>query len=84
MNKIMTIVGGSCLLLTLSTSFADTTPTDLNQNWTCTTNASTASTNAGSAADNNLANTVTSAQAAFTQASQNCRDCTKITCEVKS
>lgn len=82
MKKLTTILVTGGLMVLMSTGFA-ASATDLSKNWNCTTNASSASTDAGKAADDKLANTVASAASAFSQAAQNCRDCTKITCEVK-
>ncbi|KTC85528.1 MULTISPECIES: hypothetical protein [Legionella] len=79
MNKI---IMGICLGLLTSLSFATSSATDLNQaQWTCSTNASSASTDTDKAADNKMSQNKTSASNAFSFAAQNCRDCTKITCE---
>lgn len=70
--------------LVISTSFAfAATVTDTNSKWTCTTNASSSDTATDKAADEKMANTRDSASNAFSFAAQNCRDCTKITCEVE-
>lgn len=82
MKKIMPILIGSSLMLASSVGFS-ATATDMSNNWICTTNASRASTDADKAADNKMAKTVTSASAAYSKAAKNCRDCTKITCEIK-
>ena len=56
--------------------------TDLTKNWTCTTNASSSSVATEKAADDKMADNKVSIQNAFGFAASNCRDCTKITCEV--
>lgn len=78
--KIYSIIAGSCLLLSASLTYA--AATDLNTNWTCTTNASGSDIPADKAADDQMANTKTSAAKAYAFAAEHCRDCTKITCEV--
>lgn len=77
----------SSLYLFASLTFATTattavTKTDLNSNWTCTTNASTANSAAEKAADDQMNQNKTGAARAFAFAAENCRDCTKITCEM--
>jgi hypothetical protein len=62
-------------------SIAASSKTDLDTNWSCTTNASSASTDADKAADNRMANEKAPVKKAFSLAAENCRDCTKITCE---
>lgn len=80
--KLYTLVAGS-LLISLSTlSFAASTPTDMSKNWSCTTNASSSDVEADKAADDKMANNKATAADAFSLAAKNCRDCTKITCEV--
>ncbi|TAL64460.1 MAG: hypothetical protein EPN84_03330 [Legionella sp.] len=69
------------LFLIASSSFAVTT-TSLDSNWTCTTNASSSDVPSDKAADKQMSETPKSASDAFALASKNCRDCTKITCEV--
>ena len=70
-----------CLLIaSTSISFA-ADATDINANWTCTTNAS--SSDSDKAIDDKMANSQDSVIKSFTFAAQNCRDCTKITCEIK-
>lgn len=59
------------------------TATDLNSGWICTTNASSSDVAADKAADDKMANTQGSVAQSFALAAKNCRDCTKITCEVK-
>lgn len=80
----MSMAADSTTTSTTSTTSTNTTKTDMNTNWTCTTNASTATTDADKAADDQMAKNVTSATSAFAMAAQNCRDCTKITCEAQS
>lgn len=81
MKKITTLLLSGGLALVMSAGFAGSI-TDVNSKWTCTTNASSASTDAEKAADDKMSKTVSSATEAYALAVQNCRDCTKITCEV--
>lgn len=72
-----------CLfILGTSAGFA-ATKTDMNSKWICTTNASSSDVAQDKAADDKMANTQGAAAQSFSFAAQNCRDCTKITCEVK-
>lgn len=73
----------SFLILGASVSFA-ATQTDVNSKWICTTNASSSDNPADKAADDKMANTQGSATQSFAFSVQNCRDCTKITCEAKN
>ncbi|PJD91539.1 MAG: hypothetical protein CK424_06595 [Legionella sp.] len=57
------------------------TKTILEGNWICTTNASTGTTSADKEADERMKHTTTAISDAFSFASSNCRDCTKITCD---
>ncbi|KTD56590.1 hypothetical protein Lsan_2750 [Legionella santicrucis] len=59
------------------------TNTDLNAKWICTTNASSSDVAGDKAADDKMANTQGSAAQSFAFAAKNCRDCTKITCEIQ-
>lgn len=59
------------------------TKTDLNAKWICTTNASSSDVAEDKAADDKMANTQGSAADSFAFTAKNCRDCTKITCEVQ-
>lgn len=72
----------SCFLLGVSGSYAAVT--DLNTKWVCTTNASSSDAAMDKTADAQMANTADSAANAFAYSAKNCRDCTKITCEVQS
>lgn len=89
MKRISSLIIGTGLTLIAFTTFADdtatTTPasTSLTANWSCTTNASSSSVAADKAADDQMAQSTKSAADAFAFATQNCRDCTKITCESK-
>lgn len=83
MKKIFSLIIASNLILAASISFA-ANKTDINTNWVCTTNASSPSTDADKAQDDQMAKTASSAVKAYSMAVQNCRDCTKITCEVKN
>ncbi|VEB35326.1 Uncharacterised protein [Legionella sainthelensi] len=78
MKKLIIIffILGSCV------SFA-ATQTDMSSKWICTTNASSSDAAADKAADDKMANTTGPADQSFAFAAQNCRDCTKITCEAK-
>jgi hypothetical protein len=51
--------------------------------WICTTNARSGDNYKDRVADDKMAYTQSSAEKAFAFAAKNCRDCTKITCEVK-
>lgn len=70
------------LVFGASVSFA-ASQTNMSSNWVCTTNASSSSVAADKAADDQMANSQSSASQSFAFAAQHCRDCTKITCEVK-
>jgi hypothetical protein len=59
------------------------TATDVNAKWVCTTNASSSDVAEDKAADDKMANTAGAAAESFAFATKHCRDCTKITCEVK-
>lgn len=74
---------GSGLVLISATSFA-VSHTDMEANWICTTNASTSEVAAEIAADKQMSTTATSSVKAFAYAAENCRDCTKITCEAQN
>lgn len=78
MKKIIFVA----LALASSFSFAAAV-TDLNSKWVCTTNASSSDVASDKAADDKMANTKGSASESFAFAAQNCRNCTKITCEAK-
>jgi len=71
------------LVLSSSTLFA-ATATNLTQNWICTTNASSSSVAADKNADKKMADTKSAVSSSFLYAEKNCRDCTKITCEVQN
>ena len=82
MKILSTIVCGT-LMLVASTGFA-VTKTDMDATkWICTTNASSSDVEADKAADKQMADVGSSSAKAYEFAAQNCRDCTKITCEVK-
>lgn len=72
----------SFFILGASASFAAAN-TDLNSKWICTTNASSSETATDKTADDKMANNQSSALESFNFAAKNCRDCTKITCELK-
>lgn len=82
MKKITILLTAGLMAFSATVSVAASV-TDINSNWVCTTNASKADTEAGKTADDKMANTASSAADAFNVATQNCRDCTKITCKVK-
>ena len=79
--KRFSLVTGISLVLMSSALFA---ATSLESNWNCTTNASSSDLAKDKSADKELASNAKSASDAFSMASTNCRDCTKITCEVKT
>lgn len=70
------------LILGTSSVYAVST-TDVTRNWVCTTNASSSDVASDKAADEQMAKSHNSAASSFDFATKNCRDCTKITCEVK-
>jgi hypothetical protein len=81
-NNLNLVVAG-VFVITASTSMA-AAKTGLHSHWICTTNASSSSVKSDKAADDKMAKTAGSAAKAFAFAAENCRDCTKITCEVQS
>ena len=78
MNKI--IFGFSLLLVGMTTTFANT---DMSAKWLCTTNASSSDVAADKTADDQMAKEQGSVAKSFEFAAKNCRDCTKITCELQ-
>ena len=78
--KRISLLLATGLIFAASTSIA-VTVTSLDKNWTCSTNASSSSLSADKAADKDMSETPRSAYEAYSMASKNCRDCTKITCE---
>ncbi len=85
MKGILTAIMAGSLVFAASTATAmSDTKTAMDSHWICTTNASSSSLEADKAADNQMANSAKSSTDAFAFASANCRDCTKITCEVQS
>ncbi len=81
-NTLVSLIGGSLILVSAS-SFA-VSKTDMDAKWICTTNASTSEIASEIAADKQMSTTPLSASKAFSYAAENCRDCTKITCEAQS
>jgi hypothetical protein len=81
-NIILSLIGGS-LILTSASSFA-VSKTEMGDKWICTTNASTSEVASEIDADKQMSTTAKSAAKAFAVAAENCRDCTKITCEVQN
>ncbi len=79
---LLSLIGGSLILVSAS-SFA-VSKTDMDAKWICTTNASTSEVATDIAADEQLSTTALSATKAFALAAENCRDCTKITCEAQN
>lgn len=80
MNKLLLAI--SALMFSTSLAFA-VSATDMTTKWICTTNASSSELASDKAADEQMKNTAGSAADSFAFASQNCRDCTSITCEVQ-
>lgn len=80
MKGILLLAMSTSLVLASAGSFA-ASATDLTTKWTCTTNASSSELEADKAADKLMAESPKSAVDSFAFAAQNCRDCTKITCE---
>jgi hypothetical protein len=62
------------------TTSANTNGNDNSKQWTCETNASSATTDTDKAADKDMGN-AKPGKSAFDYAFKNCRDCTKITCK---
>ena len=83
MKGMIKLIAAGIFVMVATTSIA-ATKTKLHSHWICTTNASSSSIKADKAADDKMAKTEASAKAAFALAASNCRDCTKITCEVQS
>jgi hypothetical protein len=83
MNKISTLLIGGGLILVSSIGFA-ASKTDMAGKWICTTNASSSDLDSDKEADKKMSSTASSAAGAYAFAAQNCRDCTKITCEAQS
>ena len=81
--KGFSVILSGFLLLSATVAIADTTKTATDTNWICTTNASSSSIQADQDADKQMADTKKSAAEAYAFAVMNCRDCTKITCEVQ-
>lgn len=81
MKGILSLVLSGLVLVSTS-GFAADTKTSLDSKWICSTNASSASTDADKATDKQMSDTAKSAADAYAFAAANCRDCTKITCEV--
>lgn len=79
MKTISTLIAAGTFLIASSAFAAN--PTSLAANWTCKTNASSATTDAEKAADKLMSENTKSASEAFDVAAKNCRDCTKITCK---
>ncbi len=83
MKSILTL-GVSIFLVAASTvTLAADTKTSMDTNWICSTNASSSDAAGDKAADDRMATNASSAADAFSFAATNCRDCTKITCEIK-
>ena len=82
MKRISSLLIGASFIVMSSAGMAAAV-TSLDANWICTTNASSSSLEADKANDKLMSETAKSATDAFSFASQNCRDCTKITCEIK-
>ncbi|AMP90204.1 hypothetical protein [Legionella pneumophila] len=80
-NILLSLIGSSFIIVSAN-GFA-TSKTDMEANWICTTNASTSEVASDIAADKQMSTTALPATKAFSFAAENCRDCTKITCEVK-
>lgn len=80
MKKIL--LGLSFIMATSSVAFA-VGVTDMESKWMCTTNASSSDVAVDKANDELMAKEHGSAAKSFDFAAKNCRDCTKITCEVQ-
>lgn len=84
MKGILTFFIGCVFIFSASISMAANAKTVMDGQWICTTNASSASNDTDKNADKSMANNQNSAVEAFAFAAQNCRDCTKITCEFQN
>jgi hypothetical protein len=82
MKKIAPLLIASGLFCSAATSVAAPL-TSLAEEWVCSTNASSSDIDADKIADKAMSDTAKSAAQAFAFAAEHCRDCTKITCEVK-
>jgi len=81
MKRIFFFLASSLFISFASICIAANEKTTMDEQWQCTTNASSASTDVDKEADKKMANNQNSAEESFKFAAQNCRDCTKITCE---
>jgi hypothetical protein len=72
----------SVVLLSAFSVFAEK-QTNMNNNWVCSTNASSSKNRTEKAADDIMAKTPGNAVNSFVFAAKNCRNCTKITCKLK-
>ena len=84
MKGILIFVIGCLFVFSTSISMAANAKTVMDGQWLCTTNASSAINDTDKNADKSMANNQNSAVAAFAFAAQNCRDCTKITCQFQT
>lgn len=82
MKHILMSLIGSSLILVSASGFA-VGKTDMEAKWVCATNASTSDVTSDVAADKLMSTHATTAKKAYEMAVENCRDCTKITCEVQ-
>lgn len=82
MKKTLLALIGTGLILGSAVTFA-ANGTDMTTSWICTTNASSSDVASDKAADEKMKTNATAASDAFSFAQKNCRDCTKITCEVQ-
>jgi hypothetical protein len=96
MKNIISLLIGSAFLFATSVGFANTdttanttnnntktTKTSMSGGWSCSTNASSPSSDADKKADDKMAKQAVSASEAYKFAAKNCRDCTQITCQSK-
>jgi hypothetical protein len=83
MKRISSLLIGTSLVFMASSVIAAGS-TSLDANWTCKTNASSSSNDADKQADKQMSKNAKSASEAFNYAAQNCRNCTKITCETNN
>lgn len=77
------ILFGFTLLISSSAVVFAAGASDMDSKWICTTNASSSDVAADKAADEQMAKQQGSAAKSFDFAAKNCRDCTKITCELE-
>ena len=82
MKGISLLIAGGLVFSSVSFATDAKTATSLSSNWVCSTNASSSDATSDQTADKTMAGTPKAAADSFKFAADNCRDCTKITCEL--